>query len=997
MKPDLPSHLKTTFTYGTSSVTIRMGDLLSNLTGSRVDALVTAEDNYLTMQRGVSRQLSERLGSEYVRRAQESSPVRAGSVLVSDVSDHPSAGSLARFVYHAAVIDYDGGEKSLKELVSETSNDCLELAEGSGLRSIVFPALGTGSGGLVMRESAACMCSAIKTFLGQERQVKEITIVLHVPEVEVSAEEAEKVNSRLLDFCREANAIFDTPYDPQSRVSQSRDFYGREQEIRTLEALVLGEIPGKRHIAILGGANIGKWMLMNQLYYRSQKPESPLAKGRFFARVHFAPLIPSTDPAFLYRKLISAMLRHETVEKARQALRVLYADRDVNCAHFIDFIKTHQKRYAEVVFLLDGLPQGVEREEGDPSAGVSSIPAAVEEFFKDLDCLQEYVRFFFTSRSEESFRAIADRLKTAAPSFFNALDTMWVRSVSEVERAAWVKSIYKGYLGAEGEIPMEYLRFVEEEAGLHPYLISLACYAILNRMKRVALNSPQVLQSGWDRIVLRGIIELARKEIDAPRKNFFDTILALLPRQEALDLYNLCRAVVIEEQTRLLGPALAAGDPNAQARLSELMVQGDPRDLLHTEALAWLLNQGIIVRGSQGKEEPCARLLALYVVERMGGFRRLEDRPGNVTISLLHRRFSGKNGRGEKNTIRTLFNSRGARVISTEKSLSNDLRKAFMESFNGFLNARRGHSEEETGKHVFRNTEEIANFILSQFATLAVKRYLENPPPDCSINFLVDDELKDIPWELMLEAAYAGEIPFRVGRSIISSQPPANVRPPVRGPSVIKALLIANPTGDLISSEDEVNGLAASFRNNKRFGEPDILIGTDDCQRIRVLNALSSGRYGLVHYSGHSRYSGEGSAWVLSDGEVTADQLTSAAQAAPPAMLFSSSCFSAAGGVGKPVEYENQAFDLPGAFLGAGVEAYVGTLWEVDAEASRRLVERFYSAFLTGDFSIGECLRRARQSLKTEQERLGQTDWLAFVLYGDPNLTPLEIFPSFRN
>ena len=286
--------------------------------------------------------------------------------------------------------------------------------------------------------------------------------------------------------------------------------------------------------------------------------------------------------------------------------------------------------------------------------------------------------------------------------------------------------------------------------------------------------------------------------------------------------------------------------------------------------------------------------------------------------------------------------------------------------------------------------------MLSQFATLTVKRYLEKPPPDCSINFLIDDPIKDLPWELMLEAAYAGDIPFRVGRSIISANPPGNIRPPVRGPSSVKALLIGDPTGDLLASTYEIEWLAAAFKTNPRFDEPDVFLGSEQCLRIQVLNALSSGRYGLVHYSGHSRYSPDGSAWVLSDGEVTTDQLTSAAQAAPPAMLFSSSCFSGTGGEWKMAEYENQAFDLPGAFLGAGVEAYIGTLWEVEADAARRLVERFYTNLMSGEASLGECLRRARQSLKLEQERYNKIDWLAFILYGDPRLMPVELFPAFR-
>ena len=47
-------------------------------------------------------------------------------------------------------------------------------------------------------------------------------------------------------------------------------------------------------------------------------------------------------------------------------------------------------------------------------------------------------------------------------------------------------------------------------------------------------------------------------------------------------------------------------------------------------------------------------------------------------------------------------------------------------------------------------------------------------------------------------------------------------------------------------------------------------------------------------------------------------KLTNAVQMAPPALVFSSSCESAEASEAKPINFEDQTFDLPSAFLQAG-------------------------------------------------------------------------------
>ncbi len=1021
----LPEHLKTIFTFGGTRVQILAGDIL-NLGepelkgGPPPQAVVTGEDNYLTMQRGVSRKLRLLLGADYAHQAQLASPVSAGSVLLSDLQAGDAAPVSFRYVLHAVVFDYDSSERPLEELVCQASALSLEKAAQSGVTSLAFPALGASSDALSLVSSARCLAESIKTFLAQERPLQHIYLALNPPSLSGSPEAVQRRLDKLVEFVREVNLVLDLPYDPRGRLRQERDFYGRREELALLKDLIAGAIPGKRHLALIGGPGMGKGVLLDQLYLQ----ERAAIEGRFLARVEFTPLYSSTPPAFIYRKLISGMLRHEADPEGQRLLREIYADTGLDCEHFLQFLDANAERYGDLVFLVDGLPEMTPLEEGDSAASDPAaagdpaiagnppvntpVPTTADQvFYKDLDRLQRRVRFFFAFPAPRTRDAAAETLKLwgeLAPEFSAGLELSWLRAMSDAGRREWVEALLQKYLGIAPQLPLEIQQFLEGEAGNHPYIISLAGFLLVERLKQYCLEHPEEgapMERGLflERSLLRTLAAAARKALEKPRQEFMDRLLADLPGQEALDLFNLGRAELLDEQRRLLGPALAAGDPNAQSRFAELLLQDDPRKYLHKESLEWLEQNGYLAVDGQGRQSIAIPALSAYAVERLGGFKRPEDRPTHVTIGLLFLPGPARKRKGGPPPhIRTLFDHRGARLVSAVKPFADEQRKEFMAGFSSFLSAQHLQVQPPAaGKRpAFRNAEEVGTYLLTQFAVLAVKRYLENPPPGCTINFLVDEAIQEIPWELMLEAAYAGEIPFRVGRSVISAQPPGNVRPAVRGPGSIQALLIGDPTGDLEAAAETVRWLGQTLAQDPRFEKPEVMIGPQECQRVRVMTALSSGRYGLVHYSGHSYYAKGSSAWVLSDGDLPADQITSAVQAGPPALVFSASCSSAAAGEVRQIEYENQAFDLPGAFLNGGVEAYLGTLWEVEAGASRRLVERFYGALISGEHSLGECLRQARQGLKVEQESQRQLDWLAFMLYGDARLRPDELYPAFR-
>jgi CHAT domain-containing protein len=70
------------------------------------------------------------------------------------------------------------------------------------------------------------------------------------------------------------------------------------------------------------------------------------------------------------------------------------------------------------------------------------------------------------------------------------------------------------------------------------------------------------------------------------------------------------------------------------------------------------------------------------------------------------------------------------------------------------------------------------------------------------------------------------------------------------------------------------------------------------------------------------------------------------------------------------------------AFLKGGAGAFIGTLWSVGDRPARIFSETLYTALLEGN-TLSEATRKARKAAQTS----GDATWLAYVVYGHPNLT----------
>lgn len=159
---------KRTYPIGHSTLRLEFGDL----TTSSADVLVSSDDSYLTMGGGVSAAILRAAGETIMRDAAKKVPAPLGDVIVT------TAGALrAKYVFHAITIG--DGPLTPTQVVAQSTRRCLELLQTLGLRSIAFPAIGTGVAGFAYEDVAVQMADVIVESLKDSPQSLDVTIFLY--------------------------------------------------------------------------------------------------------------------------------------------------------------------------------------------------------------------------------------------------------------------------------------------------------------------------------------------------------------------------------------------------------------------------------------------------------------------------------------------------------------------------------------------------------------------------------------------------------------------------------------------------------------------------------------------------------------------------------------------------------------------------------------------------------------------------------------------------
>jgi len=161
------------YTLGDSTFRVEYGNIIQ----AAVDAFVSSDDDYLSMGGGVSASLLSAAGDVIAEEARKHVPLKLGDVAVT------SAGKLrAKYIFHVVTISYEKMEYASAETIKAATYRCLQLADSLGIRTLAFPALGTGVARVPFAVAAEVMTRAIADYLLGDTRLEVVTLTLFARE-----------------------------------------------------------------------------------------------------------------------------------------------------------------------------------------------------------------------------------------------------------------------------------------------------------------------------------------------------------------------------------------------------------------------------------------------------------------------------------------------------------------------------------------------------------------------------------------------------------------------------------------------------------------------------------------------------------------------------------------------------------------------------------------------------------------------------------------------
>ncbi len=277
--------------------------------------------------------------------------------------------------------------------------------------------------------------------------------------------------------------------------------------------------------------------------------------------------------------------------------------------------------------------------------------------------------------------------------------------------------------------------------------------------------------------------------------------------------------------------------------------------------------------------------------------------------------------------------------------------------------------------------KKVGQLLFEQLLTLEVKQTIRNTA-DKDLLLSLDERVVQIPWELLHDGTEFLCLKFACGRNVKTRGKFYEAKAQ-NHPTSLKALILADPTGDLKAAYQEGIALRNQLERCEFFNDVRLKASDVEAQYVK----MNIRDHDVVHFSGHAEHDVEHpseSGWVFKDSRVTAkDIVTLGSGASFPSFVFSNACQSGQTGEWNiSRDFEQEVFGLANAFLLAGTKHYVGTFWRVIDEASAVFAREFYKQSASNT-AIGEAIRLGRIHL-LEKYGAGSIVWASYVLYGDP-------------
>lgn len=149
------------------SIVVKEGDI----TEEDVDAIVNPANSLMIMGGGVALAIKRKGGEIIEKEAIKHAPVPVGKAIST------TGGNLkAKYVIHAPTMERPAMRIS-SENVRKATRAALEEAIRLGIKSIAFPAMGAGVGGVSIEDSVRTMLEVIKEMLPRFEKLNEVRLI----------------------------------------------------------------------------------------------------------------------------------------------------------------------------------------------------------------------------------------------------------------------------------------------------------------------------------------------------------------------------------------------------------------------------------------------------------------------------------------------------------------------------------------------------------------------------------------------------------------------------------------------------------------------------------------------------------------------------------------------------------------------------------------------------------------------------------------------------
>ncbi|MFN2218850.1 MAG: CHAT domain-containing protein [Anaerolineae bacterium] len=287
---------------------------------------------------------------------------------------------------------------------------------------------------------------------------------------------------------------------------------------------------------------------------------------------------------------------------------------------------------------------------------------------------------------------------------------------------------------------------------------------------------------------------------------------------------------------------------------------------------------------------------------------------------------------------------------------------------------------------------ELGTLLHDTFIGTEGKKVLSRIRPT-AILLNVDETILNLPWELMGTQYGPLALETPLGRLVTTRNMLRPGRDPLQEDTVVRILVVANPTQDLAASKATITALQEIEQRSQEFGgvghnftvEVDVLT-REAATRARFSEMLAEGDYDMLHFAGHGFLDRDEpglSALRFADGDLAADEVLDLPWAKPPYFVFNSACESGRAVAGQRlVSGESQTNGLAASFLAAGVEAYAGYFWPVTDAGAGIFAGTFYRSLFERE-NVGLAFLEARRRAEDELSHVADLTSRSAILFGD--------------